>query len=184
MPRRKSVSPEGTGDAAPNCRAGATGSYRVRDGAAALQCLWTDVHGRRARKCRHGEVRHHSRGDDSAVEVWHWCAFQPDGAAGRTTGDAAPGFHAVGVDGAGRRVDRTGTERVDPAGRTGQCDAQRRHQHADTEAGAQYERRAYGNIYQWHRIDLAGVEDRVVLHRMEACGRETRRCTNATRPWT
>ena len=42
-------------------------------------------------------------------------------------------------------------------------------------------RRAHGNLHQRHRIDLAGVADRAVLYRLEACGRESRRCSEATR---
>ena len=73
------------------------------------------------------------------------------------------------------------TGRVHPAGGAGQRGSQRRHGHADTEAGAQHRRRAHGNLHQRHRIDLAGVEDRAVLYRMETCGRESRRCSEATR---
>ena len=42
-------------------------------------------------------------------------------------------------------------------------------------------RRSHGNVYQRHRIDLAGVEDRAVLYRMEACGRKPCRCSETAR---
>jgi hypothetical protein len=53
-----------------------------------------------------------------------------------TTGDSLAGDHAVGVDGGSREVAQTRAGRVHPAGGAGRCDAQRRHRHADTAAGA------------------------------------------------
>ncbi len=44
---------------------------------------------------------------------------------------------------------------VDPSCGGGQRDAQRRHRHADSEAGARPERRSHENVYQRHRIYLA-----------------------------
>src|SRR5207248_151976 len=104
-------------------------------------------------------------------------AFQPDGAAGRTNGDAAPGDHAVGVDGGSREADQTRAGRVNPAGCAGQCDAQRRHQHASSATGPQHQRRTHGSVYERHRLDLWRVEHRAVLYRLEACGREPCRCS-------
>ena len=84
-----------------------------------------------------GKVRHHRRGDDRSVEVWHWNALQPDGAVGETTRDSATGCNAMGVDGSRREADQTCAGRVYPAGGAGRCYSQRRHGHAGTETGAQ-----------------------------------------------
>ncbi len=46
--------------------------------------------------------------------------------------------NAVGVDGGSREVAQTRAGRVNPLGGAGQCDAQRRHRHADSAAGTQY----------------------------------------------
>ena len=69
-------------------------------------------------------------------------------------------------------------------GGAGRCDAQRRHRHADSAAGARRGRRTHGNLHQRHRIDLRRVENRAVLQRMEACGRKPRRCPEASRSRT
>src|SRR5215469_11225553 len=85
-----------------------------------------------------GKVRRHSGGDDRAAEVRDGNAIPSYGAAGSATGNAAAGGHPMGVVGAGGPGDQTGAERVDPAGGAGRGDAQRRHEHADSETGAQY----------------------------------------------
>src|SRR5687767_13541922 len=108
MPGWKSVPSERTGNADPRDRASAADGDCIPDGTAEMQCLWRDVH---------------RSGYDRAAEVWHWNAFQPDGATGRTTGNAAPGGHAVGVDGGSREADQMRAGRVDPAGCAGQCGA-------------------------------------------------------------
>jgi hypothetical protein len=102
MPRGKSVPAERTEDADPHCGTGAAESDRVRDGAAALQCLWRGVHRRGATRRRHGKVRRHRRGDDRAAEVWHGVPFNRMERLEDTTGDSIAGGHAVGVDGAAR----------------------------------------------------------------------------------
>jgi hypothetical protein len=59
--RGKSVSPEGADHASEVCGARATGSHRLRDGAAALQCLRAGVHRRRTGDGGPGQVRCHGR---------------------------------------------------------------------------------------------------------------------------
>jgi len=52
------------------------------------------------------------------------------------------------------------------------------------DTGAPQRRRTHGDLHQRHRFDLGRVEDRAVLQRMEACGREPRRHPAATRSRT
>ena len=103
-----------SGDPCPECREGKV--YRQKEpatlirivGQAPLKATVFEMERLRCNAC--GEVftaseppaagpekfDSHRRGDDRAVEVWYWNALQPDGAAGGTTGDAAPGAQRSG----------------------------------------------------------------------------------------
>ena len=70
--------------------------------------------------------------------------------------------HAIGTGEARRRFALARAEGVDSPCGAGRRDAQRRHRHADSEAGARPGRRPHGNVYQRHSIDLA--ERKIALY--------------------
>ena len=86
---------------------------------------------------------------------------------------------------AAAEADQTGAGRVDPAGGARRSAAQRRHQHADSAPGARAvatSARACSPAASY-RI-TARMEDRAVLHRPQARGREPCRCAEAARAGT
>ena len=179
MRARQCVRAEGAEGSGADCGAGAAGGDGVFAGAVAVRSLRAGVHGRGAGRSGAGEVRRDGGGDDRATQVRQRDPVLPAGTAGRATRDSAAGGDAVGDRGRGGGGDQAGAGRTDPAGGARGSAAQRRHRHEGAEAGARARRQAHRRLHQRHRFHGGGPEDRAVLHRAAARGREYRGCAEA-----